>query len=94
VKRRIHRDAVALVLALGAAIAVVVIALGAALHEGPISQEESTLLSTALGAAIGAIATYLGISRTRGDSEDAPLPPGGSPQALQEPRTDNRGGRD
>jgi hypothetical protein len=79
VKRRIHRDAVALVLALGVAVAIIVIALGAALHEGPISQEESTLLSTALGAGVGAIATYLGISRTKGDGDDTPLPPDSSP---------------
>ena len=55
------RDLVALVLAGGAAVALVVIAVGAAVHHGPISQEESALLSTALGAAVGAIATYLGL---------------------------------
>ena len=64
------RDLVALVLAGGAAVALVVIAVGAAVHTGPISQEESALLSTALGASVGAIATYLGL----GGRDRAPAP--------------------
>lgn len=54
------RGLAALVLATGVALAVVVIAVGAAWHTGPISQSESTVLSTVLGAAVGAVATYLG----------------------------------
>jgi hypothetical protein len=54
------RDVVALVLAGGAVLALIVTAVGASIHRGPISAEESSLLSTALGAAVGAVATYLG----------------------------------
>jgi hypothetical protein len=69
------RDLVALVLAAGAAVALIVTAVGAAIHRGPISQEESSLLSTALGAAIGAAATYLGIgSHDRAPDLDQPGP--------------------
>ncbi len=53
-----------LVLAIGVTCAVVVLAIGAAIHRGPISPDEATLLATVLGAAIGALATLLG---SRGD---------------------------
>jgi hypothetical protein len=69
----------ALVLAGGVALAVVVLAVGAAVTHGPISTEESTLLSTVLGAAVGALATFLGLARANGhepDEEEHPaLPP-------------------
>jgi hypothetical protein len=68
------RDLVALVLAGGAAVALVVIAVGASVHRGPISQEESSLLSTALGAAVGAIATYLGLAGREHSPTPAPAP--------------------
>lgn len=54
------RGLVAVVLAAGVAICVVSLSLGIAVTTGPISQEDSALLSTVLGAAIGAVATYLG----------------------------------
>ena len=74
-KRTSGRDLVALVLAGGTAIALVVIALGAAVHHGPISQAESSLLSTALGAGIGAIAAYLGLGRDPAPAPAEPLDP-------------------
>jgi hypothetical protein len=77
------REGVAFVLACGIAAAVLVLAIGAAVTEagagsGQLSPESSTLLSTVLGAAVGAIATYLG---TRGnvsepvEPEEWPEPP-------------------
>ena len=64
-KGRSAHSLVALVLAGGAAIALVALSIGAAVTEagvgtGNLSTESATLLSTALGAAIGAVATYLG----------------------------------
>ena len=55
------RGVAALVLAAGVAIAIIAIAVGAAVHSGPISAEESTLIATVLGAAVGALATFLGV---------------------------------
>jgi hypothetical protein len=52
------------------------LAIGSVVLNGPVSVEESTLLSTTLGAAIGAVATYLG---TRSRDRDGSLPPDGSP---------------
>ena len=57
------RDLAAIILALGVTATLIIIAVGSVIHTGPISTEESTLLSTALGAAVGAVATYLGLSR-------------------------------
>lgn len=55
----------AIILATAIAIAVVVLTLAsgwsiASVHESPLDTEAATLLSTAFGAVIGAIATYLG----------------------------------
>lgn len=61
---------VAVVLSAGLAIAICTLAVGAVVHAGPISQEESNLLSTVLGAIVGAVATYLGTRRP--DQEDKP----------------------
>jgi hypothetical protein len=57
------REIVALVLTGGAMVSLCIVAIGATIHRGAITAEESSLLSTALGAAIGAAATYLGQSR-------------------------------
>jgi hypothetical protein len=54
------RGMTALVLAVGIALAICAVAVGAAVHEGTVSAEESTLISTVLGAAVGALATFLG----------------------------------
>jgi hypothetical protein len=67
-----HQAVVALVLAAGVAIAVISLSIGAAFANGPVSTEEATLLSTVLGAAVGAIATYLGTrSAGGGGSRDS-----------------------
>ena len=60
VDTRNYRGAAALVLAASTAVCVIVLSIGAAVQAGPISQEDATLLSTVLGAAVGAVATYLG----------------------------------
>lgn len=57
---------VALVIAGGVSLSLVALSIGAAWTEagggtGQLSTESSALLSTALGAAIGAVATYLGV---------------------------------
>lgn len=57
------RSLAALVLAVGVTISIVALAIGAAWTEGShnaISSQASTLLSTVLGAAVGAVAAYLG----------------------------------
>jgi len=71
------RGIAALVLALGVAIAIVAIAVGAAVHSGPISAEESTLIATVLGAAVGALATFLGLRHEDTGEAEPPnhLPP-------------------
>lgn len=53
---------VAVILALGVAISIVILSVSELSHanDGHISTEEATLLATVLGAGIGAIATYLG----------------------------------
>ena len=66
------RGLTALVLAAGIAIAIIAVAVGAAVHEGSVSAEESTLIATVLGAAVGALATYLG---TRDRDEEPPRDP-------------------
>lgn len=63
-------ELVAAILAAGIALAIVAICIGVATHEGTISAEESTLIATVLGAAVGAIATYLGTGRHRDDLDD------------------------
>lgn len=57
----------ALVLAAGVMLAVVVATAGAAISHREFSGDETTLLSTVLGAAIGAVATYLGTHHPRRD---------------------------
>ena len=65
----------ALLLAAGVTAALVVLSIAAGIAEahtpGRISSEVSTLLATSLGAAIGAVATYLGGQRHHG-APDAP----------------------
>jgi hypothetical protein len=57
----------ALILALGVMVSIVIISVGAEITSTPLTTEEQTLLSTIVGAAIGAVATYIGVRR--GDSE-------------------------
>lgn len=56
---------VALILAVGATIAVSALAIGAVLSDAPLSAETSALLATALGALVGAVGVYLGGTLTR-----------------------------
>jgi len=51
---------VAIILALGIAITLVLEMVNILLRDGTTTELEATVLSTAFGAAIGAIATYLG----------------------------------
>jgi hypothetical protein len=54
------RGWVALLLAFGIAASAIIICIETILHVGPASAEEATVLSTVLGASVGAVATYLG----------------------------------
>lgn len=69
------RSLAALVLAAGVGIAVVALAIGVSFTNGPISNEEATLLSTVMGAAVGALATYLGLRNGNGHEPAAEGPP-------------------
>jgi uncharacterized membrane protein AbrB (regulator of aidB expression) len=61
---------VAVILAVGVSITVIILAVETVLHTGSISEQESALLSTVLGAAIGAVATYLGLSKANGSKDE------------------------
>lgn len=63
---------VAVILATGVMIAFIIIALGAVITNSPLSTEEQTLLSTIVGAALGAVATYIGIARDPGSPPAEP----------------------
>ena len=67
------RSLTAFVLVIGTAVAIVALAIGAAWTEasnnGHVSDQAATLLSTVLGAAVGAIATYLGGRIATGNDE-------------------------
>ena len=63
--------AVALVLAVGVAVTVVILSLETVLHTGPISQAEATVLATIVGAIIGAVAAYLGVSKGQGGGSES-----------------------
>jgi hypothetical protein len=71
---------VAVILALAIAATVVIIALETVIHKGAISETEANILSTMVGAIVGAVATYLGVGRgaevAAGDG-DRPAPVGG-----------------
>ena len=60
---------VAVILAVGVAAAIVILSANELTTSGHVTGEESTLLSTVLGTAVGAIAGYLG---THGRFDDAP----------------------
>ena len=54
---------VAVVLAVGVVAVIVILALATVLHNGPITEEEATVLATIVGAVIGAVAAYMGFNR-------------------------------
>lgn len=55
---------VAVILALGLAAAIIIIAVNELTTSGHVTVEEATLLSTILGAVVGALAGYLGAAKT------------------------------
>lgn len=55
----------AVILAVGVTAAVIILCLETITHLGPVSDSEAAVLSTVLGAAVGAVATYLGIRNER-----------------------------
>lgn len=85
-RNRDYAGLAAVALATGVVLAVVIATAGAAISHREFSPDETTLLSTVLGAAIGAVATYLG---THGRRPDAPPPdPGGPAMETQTPEPD------
>lgn len=66
------RPAVALVLAIGVSVWLILVGINIIFQEYPVSDQLSTLLSTALGATVGALAVYLGEGKPE-DREDYPL---------------------
>lgn len=60
---------VAVILAASIGATLVIVALETVLHSGAISDAEANVLSTVIGAAIGSIATYLGVSKSNGRRE-------------------------
>jgi hypothetical protein len=82
----------AFALALGVALGIVLGFINAVLQSEPMSAEASNLLSTLGGAAIGAVATYIGIAHTNGkgdtNMEDPGIietPPEPEPEPAPEP---------
>jgi uncharacterized membrane protein len=69
---------VAVILALAVAVSIIIISIGAEITNQPLSSEEQTLISTVVGAALGAVATYIGIARTSNGN-------GSPPSDKQEP---------
>jgi len=72
-----YRGLAVLILTVGLAATLVLLAIETILHSGTISTQEASLLSTTLGAVIGALAVYLG--GHAGPPE--PPPPGGDGEA-------------
>lgn len=69
------RGLAAIIMATGLALALVALAVGTEVTSRAISVEEASLLSTVLGAAVGALATYLGgsaIDRPHDDKDEEP----------------------
>jgi uncharacterized membrane protein YccC len=58
-----------MILAFGVASTIIILAINVILRDGTYTVEETTLLSTALGAMVGAVATYLG-GRDRKDDDE------------------------
>jgi hypothetical protein len=68
---------VAVILAIGAASTIILLPVMELTRDGHVTEAEATLLSTALGAAIGAVATYLG------GADQSPLRDGGPASAAE-----------
>jgi hypothetical protein len=63
---------VAVILALAVSVSIIIISIGAEITNQPLSSEEQTLISTVVGAALGAVATYIGIARPGGAGKSPP----------------------
>jgi hypothetical protein len=61
------RGIVAIILAVGVVVAVINVSFAGSEHLNP---EEATTLSTVLGALTGALATFIGVSHSNGESHD------------------------
>ena len=57
----------AVILAGGVALSIVILSIGELFHDGHITDTEATTIATILGAGIGAIATFLGGRDNGGD---------------------------
>jgi putative Mn2+ efflux pump MntP len=71
------RGLAAVILATGLALSLLALAVGTEVTDRQISMEEAALMSTVLGAVVGAIATYLGgavFSRDKEDDREEPPP--------------------
>lgn len=61
--------AVAIILALGVAATLVLLAANELTHSGHISSDETTVIATVAGAVVGAVATFLGMADRTPDEE-------------------------
>lgn len=60
---------VAVIFAVGISGSILVLAIGELFHDGHLTEPETATISTVLGVGIGALATYLGVSRGDDDSD-------------------------
>lgn len=72
---RAGQAVVAVIIALGFSVTIVLLAIPEVQGHGHVSSDEATLLATVLGAAIGAVATYLGTRATPNDDDSGPSDP-------------------
>jgi len=66
------RTIVAIILSLGASVSIILLIIETILHTGPITSQEATVVSTTLGAVIGAVAVFLGghsIDQEKGNAD-------------------------
>jgi uncharacterized membrane protein YccC len=66
---------VAVIVALGVTAGIVLLSVNELTTQGHLNQEAATLLATVLGAAIGAVATFLGMRDSEPKSPDQSEPP-------------------
>lgn len=89
-----HRGLAGVILAVGVALALVIVAgtaVAAVYSRGTLTESGAAMLSTALGTAIGALATYLGGNRATDEAPDDG-PPGRHRTELTELDREDRDG--